>query len=129
MAGAPQAGGLVGPVRLWSTSAAPPAAPVIPTEAAVRALMWQSVGLWRERLPLAEAASTLAGYDAALSGSAGAEAIAGGGWRLRNLVTVARLMTGAALRRTESRGSHYRADFPARDDVHWLAHITERSRT
>jgi L-aspartate oxidase len=129
MAGAPQAGGLVGPVRLWSTSAAPPAAPVIPTEAAVRALMWQSVGLWRERLPLAEAASTLAGYDAALSGSAGAEAVARGGWRLRNLVTVARLMTGAALRRTESRGSHYRADFPARDDVHWLAHITERSRT
>ena len=101
---------------------------MIPTEAAVRALMWQSVGVWRERLPLAEAASTLAGYDAALSGPARAEALASGGFRLRNLVTVARLMTGAALRRTESRGGHYRADFPARDDVHWSAHVAERNR-
>ena len=48
--------------------------------------------------------------------------------RLANLVTVGRLMAQAALRRTESRGGHYRADFPCRDDVHWTAHIAERSR-
>ena len=36
-----------------------------------------------------------------------------------NLVTVARLIARAALRREESRGGHFRADFPARDDVHW----------
>jgi L-aspartate oxidase len=48
--------------------------------------------------------------------------------RLASLVTVGHLIAGAALRRTESRGGHFRADFPARDDVHWTAHMVERSR-
>ena len=37
-------------------------------------------------------------------------------WRRRNLVTVALLIARAALRREESRGGHFRQDFPARDD-------------
>jgi len=36
---------------------------------------------------------------------------------------------GAALRREESRGAHFRADFPARDDLHWKFHIAEFRRT
>ncbi len=39
------------------------------------------------------------------------------GWELQNLLTVARLMIDAALRREESRGVHFRSDFPTRDDA------------
>ena len=35
--------------------------------------------------------------------------------RFRNMLTAAKLIAAAALRRTESRGSHYRSDFPAPD--------------
>jgi L-aspartate oxidase len=35
--------------------------------------------------------------------------------RLLNMLTAARLVADAALRRTESRGSHYRSDFPDMD--------------
>ena len=34
------------------------------------------------------------------------------GGELRNMLTVARLVTLAALRRKESRGAHFRTDFP-----------------
>jgi L-aspartate oxidase len=40
-------------------------------------------------------------------------------WRTASLLTVARLIARAALRREESRGGHYRSDFPRRDDIHW----------
>ncbi|MCX4240768.1 FAD-binding protein [Paraliomyxa miuraensis] len=41
----------------------------------------------------------------------------------RNLLDVAEVITQAGTLRTESRGSHYRADHPERDDAHWLANI------
>ena len=46
-------------------------------------------------------------------------------WRRRNLVTVALLIARAALRREESRGGHFRQDFPARDDDRWRFHVVE----
>ena len=39
-----------------------------------------------------------------------------------NLMLQARATMFAALQRTESRGAHYRNDFPSRDDKHWLKH-------
>jgi L-aspartate oxidase len=45
------------------------------------------------------------------------------GWELQNLLTVARLMIWSALQRTESRGVHYRTDFPERDDERWRRHV------
>ena len=42
---------------------------------------------------------------------------------LRNLTTVATLITHAAWLRTESRGCHSRLDFPTRDDATWRARI------
>jgi L-aspartate oxidase len=41
----------------------------------------------------------------------------------RNLLDVAEVIIGAASLRTESRGSHYRGDFPKRDDANWLTNI------
>jgi L-aspartate oxidase len=40
-------------------------------------------------------------------------------------ITVGRLVARAALRREESRGGHYRLDFPHRDDQKWLRRIME----
>lgn len=45
---------------------------------------------------------------------------------LQNMLTVAEMSTRAAARRTESRGSHNRLDYPARDDANWLRAITIR---
>jgi len=45
------------------------------------------------------------------------------GWELQNLLTIARLMIWSALQRQESRGVHFRGDFPQRDDAHWQRHL------
>lgn len=44
----------------------------------------------------------------------------------KNMLTIAELMLLAALMRTESRGSHFREDYPNRDDENWLKWIDVR---
>ena len=44
-------------------------------------------------------------------------------WEASNLLTVSTMIAEAALRREESRGSHWRADFPQRNDERWLVRI------
>lgn len=46
-------------------------------------------------------------------------------WELANLLTSAQLVVEGALMREESRGGHYREDFPFRDDVKWKRHILQ----
>jgi L-aspartate oxidase len=81
----------------------------------VRRLMWERVGILRSRQSLTRA---LAEFEQI------------GRARLRqpsrNFLTVATLVARAALRREESRGAHYRVDFPARDDARWRTHTIIR---
>ncbi len=85
----------------------------------IRRMMWQSAGLFRTRDDLARAVAVLDESAAAPS------ADTADGWRHRSLVTVARLIARAALRREESRGAHYRQDCPARDDLRWQIHLVD----
>jgi len=92
----------------------------------VRDLMWKSVGLFRTREGLETAVTKLeASYAAHRDALASAPADDADAWKQFNLVTVARLIARAALRREESRGAHYRDDFPQHDDIHWKAHVTD----
>jgi L-aspartate oxidase len=45
-------------------------------------------------------------------------------YELSNMLTVATLVSTAALVREESRGSHWREDFPEENDARWLKHIS-----
>ncbi len=44
-------------------------------------------------------------------------------WENTNLLAIASALTEAALRRQETRGSHWREDFPERDDERWAGHF------
>ena len=44
-------------------------------------------------------------------------------WEASNLLTVSTMIAQAALLREESRGSHWRSDFPQRNDQRWLVRI------
>jgi L-aspartate oxidase len=96
------------------------------TSDAVRTLMWQNVGLFRDWAGLQQALSTLEpawhALETRLSESVCSDPEV---WRLASLLTVAMLITRAALRREESRGAHYRADYPQRDDIHWKRRVSE----
>ncbi|MBI5026570.1 MAG: succinate dehydrogenase flavoprotein subunit [Nitrospirae bacterium] len=41
---------------------------------------------------------------------------------LGHLLTLSEVITSSALNRKESRGAHYREDYPRRDDINWLKH-------
>ena len=46
------------------------------------------------------------------------------GWELQNMLTTAACIVDAALARNESRGVHFRSDFPKTDDQNWRRHLT-----
>ncbi len=96
------------------------------TASEVRDLMWKSVGLFRTREGMEGAVAKLeASYAAHRDALVTARADDADAWKQFNLVTVARLIARAALRRHESRGAHYRDDFPERDDINWNAHLVD----
>jgi L-aspartate oxidase len=102
-----------------------PAAASLDT-AGVRDLMWRFAGLFRTRAGLQEAVGQLDRVYAIERERVRAKSTDGDAWRHLNLVTVAKLIARAALRREESRGGHFREDFPERDDRHWRVHVVDR---
>jgi L-aspartate oxidase len=82
----------------------------------VRRLMWERVGILRTRQSLTRALRELEQIERARSLRAPS----------RNFVTVALLVARAALWREESRGAHFRYDFPERDDARWRVHSIAR---
>ena len=95
-------------------------------EAEVRELMWKSVGLFRDRAGLLHAVNQLQAQASMLEGPiSGGRTLDHEGWRRASIVTVAYLIAKAALRREESRGGHFRTDFPAHDDSRWNVHISD----
>jgi L-aspartate oxidase len=75
--------------------------------ARVRALLWQRVGITRDGAELEEAEATLRRWLAGHRARPDRPSV-----ELANMLLVGWQMARAALRRQESRGAHYRHDFP-----------------
>ncbi len=84
----------------------------------LRSVMWRNVGIVRHGERLAETLE-IAGFwgryvlDKEFTDPAG--------WEVQNMLTAAYLIAEGAIRRTETRGVHYRRDFPETDPV-WQRH-------
>jgi L-aspartate oxidase len=99
----------------------------VPATSEVRDLMWKQVGLLRSRAGLEAAVARLAGWWTAVDRCATAMEEEDYEFRrVTSIVTVGFLIARAALRREESRGGHFRTDFPAHDDLHWKRHVSDR---
>jgi L-aspartate oxidase len=86
----------------------------------LRSMMVRRMGIVRDKKGIEEAERTVSSWCRYVLSR---ELRTRAGWELQNLLTVARLMIWSALQRTESRGVHYRDDYPARDDEHWGRHV------
>lgn len=86
----------------------------------IQSLMQRRVGVQRNARELRAALEQIGQYSNYVLGRAfDTEA----GWELQNLITVAHLITEGALARCESRGVHFRTDYPQTDDTSWRIHL------
>ena len=90
---------------------------------ALNQLMWDKVGIIRNREDLAEAANILYAWQQSLSAAKGRPS-----HELENIILTGRLVTEAALFREESRGAHFRSDFP-RHSTGWRHHIVLQDKS
>ncbi|MGB7160268.1 MAG: L-aspartate oxidase [Tepidisphaeraceae bacterium] len=99
-------------------------------KSSLRSVMWRNVGIERTADRLTETREIISFWGRYVMdktfdpGSLGHAAVAG--WELQNMLVVCHLIATAALTRTESRGAHFRTDFPQRDDVNWRVHLLWR---
>jgi L-aspartate oxidase len=81
-------------------------------------LMTDRVGVLRSAEGLAEAGERLAKLAERTT-----DVVDQAAWEASNLLTISAAMTEAAARREETRGSHWRDDFPDRDDARFAGHF------
>ena len=131
--GARAAAAMMGPVRdaaLIADIGDPMSTPLsggdVPEAHQVRDAMWRFAGLVRSRGDLEPAVARLAAWHTATERRRADAPAHRELRRVASLVTVGWLIARAALRREESRGGHFRADFPQRDDIHWQTHVADR---
>jgi L-aspartate oxidase len=87
---------------------------------ALQSLMWDKVGMVRSGEGLEEAASVLASWQETIDKPSDRSS-----YELSDMILVGRLMAEAAVIREESRGAHYRSDFPEPSPA-WQRHIVFR---
>lgn len=84
------------------------------------ALMWRNVGITRKEPRLVEAHEIIQFWQRYVMDKIFDTPY---GWECQNMLTVADLMIRSARMRQESRGVHYRSDFPETDDENFAKHI------
>jgi L-aspartate oxidase len=89
-----------------------------PSLSALQQLHWDKVGIIRNQESLTQAANILATWQKSLPQPADRPS-----HELSNLTLSGQLITEAALLREESRGAHFRSDFP-HSSPQWQRHIT-----
>lgn len=85
--------------------------------AEIQRLMWQNIGIVREGKKLRETVPQLEDIRAALPAGSCRRCC-----EARNIADTALLIARSALARLESRGAHYRMDYPFHDDQKFLKH-------
>jgi len=86
----------------------------------LRALMWRNVGIARKAQLLAETQEIITFWQCYVMDKIFDSPE---GWECQNMLTVCLLMAQSAQMRQESRGVHFRIDFPETDDEHFKKHI------
>ncbi len=86
----------------------------------LRSLMWRNVGITRSVKPLAEAQDIIKFWQRYVMDKVFDSPL---GWECQNMLTVCVFIAQAAQKRRESRGVHFRSDFPKIDDEHFKKHI------
>jgi len=112
---------LPGELRAWSDPVhdrRPAGLVAGPVRRHVQEVMTGEVGVLRSEKGLADAVGDLEAL-----GSQGHDDPDPDAWETTNVLTISRAMTAAAALREETRGSHWREDFPERDDDQWAGHV------
>lgn len=86
----------------------------------LKSLMWRNVGIERDDKHLKEVVENIDLWCKYIINNEFSTPL---GWEVQNMLTVARLISISASKRKESRGVHYRLDFPDNDDKCWKKHI------